>query len=91
MGATGIGIPGALHHRETTLIKDFVEAGKPRVKTKRPLTGVATNLQHLTGWNCERRPAAEIERVLIRHDRAQGIVAPAEIYDHETSAAGALG
>ena len=61
------------------------------MKAKRPPIGVTPDLQDLTRRNRDRRTPAEIERILIGHDRAQGIVAPAEVHHDETSAPGTLG
>ena len=91
VGPAGVRVARPLDNREPPLVEDVSQAGQPRMKAERPPIGVTADLQHLTGRNRDRRTPAEIERILIGHDRAQGIVAPAEIHHDEISAPGALG
>ena len=51
---------------------------------------VATDLQHLSRRHGERGTPALVERIAIRHEHAERVVAAPQIQDHEISEAGAL-
>ena len=60
------------------------------MQTKRLARRVAANLQHLSRRNRNCRPAAVIERILVRDERVQRVVPAAQIDDHEVAGACAL-
>ena len=90
MRAAGIQIAGALHHGKATLVEYVAQPREPRVQTKRLSAAVAANLEYLTGRNRERRSAAVVERILVRNNRAQGVVAAIEVHDDKISTPHAL-
>ena len=53
--------------------------------------GVAADLQRLTGRHRERRTPARVERIAIRDEHAERVVAAAQIHDDEIAEARALG
>jgi hypothetical protein len=60
------------------------------MEPERAAAGVAADLQDLPGGNGNRGPAAVIERVLIRDDRVQRVVAAAQVEHDEAARAGSL-
>ena len=75
MRAAGVLVAGALHDREPPLVEDVAQAGQPRMQAERASAAVAADLQHLPRRNGDRRPTAEVERILVRDDRVQRVVA----------------
>src|SRR5262245_62696771 len=61
------------------------------METKRHLRRIRSNLQHVYGGHADRRPAAVIKRIEIRHDHAQRVVAAAQIQHDEIPGARPLG
>ena len=85
-----VGVAGALNHRQPARVKDRLEAGEPRVQAQRDARRVGADLQHVGGRNRNRRPPHGVVRIEVRNDRAQRVVAAAEIHHHEVARGRAL-
>ena len=81
----------ALNEREASAIEDLPETGQPRMKPERHFRSVGADLNHVAGWHRQRRPAAVVEGIVIRNQRAQRVVAAPEIQDDEVAGARTLG
>jgi hypothetical protein len=65
------------------LIEDLLEAGQPRVQAERGPRRVGADLQDLPRRHGDRRPPAVIERIVVRHQHAERVVAAAQIQHDE--------
>ena len=83
-------VAGALNEREAPLIEDLLQPRQPRMQTERDAGRVAADLQHLSRRDRQRRPAAVVERIVVRNQHAERIVAAAQIQNDQIAAAGAL-
>ena len=90
MRAAGIFVADALNEREPSLVEDVLQSRELRMQTERLAAGVAADLQHRAGRNRQRRPPAVIERIGVRHEHAEAVVAPAQIQHDEIAAGRAL-
>ena len=59
--------------------------------TRCATAAIEPDLQHLRGRNGDLRAAAVVERILVRNDGVQRVVAAAQVEDHEASRARTLG
>src|SRR4029453_10230316 len=48
---------------------------------------IAADLEHLPGGNRQRRPAAGVERIVVRNQHAERVVAAAQVQHHQVAAA----
>src|SRR5262245_54196852 len=91
MRAARVLIADPLNDREAALIEDVALPGEPRVQAERLAAAVAADLQHGRRRDAERGATAVIEGIGIGDQRAQPVVAAAQIEDDEVAARGALG
>jgi hypothetical protein len=61
------------------------------MQTKLVSGGVAADLQHLCGRHRDRRTPGRVERITVRNQHAERIVAAPQIHDDEVAKTGALG
>jgi hypothetical protein len=87
MRSAGVLVTRALHDREAAVVEDVAQAGQPRVEAKRTSAAVGAYLQHLPRRDRDRRTTAVVERVLVRHERAQRVVSAIQVDDHEAARA----
>src|SRR5919106_6727794 len=90
MRAARIRVPRALHDRKTAFVEYLAESHEARMQAEGLAAAVAADLQHLACGNGDRRTAARVERIQVRHQRAQRVVAAAQIHHDEVAAARAL-
>ena len=90
MRTAGVQVTRALNDRQQTLVVDVPQASQSRMQSQRPPVGIAPDLEHLSRGHSNSRTPAVIERVLIRNDGAERIVAAAEIHHHQAATPGAL-
>src|SRR6185436_9261442 len=88
--SAGVLVADALNERELAGVEDVAQPGQPRVQAERFPVHVAADLQHRAGRNRQRRTPAVIERIGVRHQRAEAVVATRERQHHEISAGRAL-
>src|SRR5205823_7638040 len=79
-----------LNQREAALLENLLQTGKARMQAEAGARRIGSDLQHLTGGYGERRPAAVVERIVVRHEHAQRVVAAAQIEHHEIARVRAL-
>ena len=91
MRTTRVLIPCSLNEGEATLIEDCAHPGEARMETELISGRVAPDLQRLTGRYGKSRPPRRVERVAIRHQHAERVIAAAQIQDDEVARRGALG
>ncbi|MFO0926247.1 MAG: hypothetical protein U0736_04300 [Gemmataceae bacterium] len=75
-----------LHHRQQPVAVQPVKRRHARMEAEAVL-----QLQHLAGAQPQRRPAAGIGVVLVRHHRVQPVVAAGQLNDDEDGVAAAVG
>ena len=89
MRAARILVPGPLNNRQPAVVKNRAEPDQARMQTEWFARTVCADLQHVTGRNRNRGPAAVIERIRVRNRRRECVVAAGEVQDHERPRRGA--
>src|SRR5687768_5362173 len=90
MRSAGVLVAGALNQRKPSFVEDRPQSSETRMKAKLVPGRVAAYLQHLSCGHGQRGPPALIERITIRHEHAERVVASPQIEDDQVSRGGAL-
>src|SRR5439155_5537087 len=90
VGSRLVLVARSLNQGKAALIEDLLQARQPRVKPERNAGAVAADLQHLARRHGQRWPAAVVERIVVRDQHAEGVVAAAQIQDDEIADVRAL-
>ena len=70
-----IRVANALDQRQAALTEDVQQARQPWMQAERLAARIAADLQQRAGRNRQRRPPAGIERVRVRDEHAEAVVA----------------
>src|SRR5262245_55946996 len=83
MGPALIRIAGPLQKSQAAAIEDLLHAAETGMQAQGDIRPVPADLQHAGRRDRQVRPAAVIKRVGVGNERAQRVVAAAQVQDHE--------
>src|SRR5687767_5036784 len=90
MGSARVLVAGALDQREPSFVEDRPQPSEARMKAKLVPCRIAAYLHRLSRWYGQRGPPALIERIAIRRQHAERIVAATQVQDDEVPGGRAL-